>query len=204
LTRCAQGWDSDLDEGLAAAAQMQPSPRQPGKKQARAKQPPPPAAGADDDQPAPEKERSRKRRKTLAAAAAAAAAGGAGEGAGPRMSTAIQLLDPKAALLPSAVGASGQRPAGGGGSAGQGVPPALQGFAPLIQKAMSGLGFSEPTPVQAACWPAASAGESMQVRGAVVHRGWGAGGGGGTLFWCVWGPLWPGARHRTLGASSDM
>ena len=47
------------------------------------------------------------------------------------------------------------------------LPPeaaaALGGFHPIIQRAMVGLGFSEPTPVQAQCWPMCSAERDVQA-----------------------------------------
>jgi hypothetical protein len=84
-----------------------------------------------------------------------------------KMTTSIRLLDPAALAKASAVpqkhksdGSGGRQEPSADGSlqpprAPVEVPAALRSFPPLVAACMTSLDFSEPTPIQAAAWPAA-------------------------------------------------
>jgi ATP-dependent helicase YprA (DUF1998 family) len=95
------------------------------------------------------------------------------------MTTSVRLLDPSAlAAQAKAIrdGGKGEgkpkgqerRPRGEGegeegAAAAQEVPEALKGYPPLVAACMAALGFSEPTPIQAAAWPPAAARRDVQA-----------------------------------------
>lgn len=173
----SQGWDSDLEDGGAApapqpegAAKAAPTPpAKPATPAKQAKQPK--QAGAKQQQQEEEdvvaEGTAAKKRKGGAAAAAAVAATAAGPAAKKplKMSTGVKLLDPRVAAAEEEKEGAAQA-AAAVQAAGE-VPAALQPYHALVQRSMMSLGFVGPTPVQEACWPLASAGQSLQVGGAV-------------------------------------
>jgi superfamily II DNA/RNA helicase len=78
-----------------------------------------------------------------------------------KMSTQVNLLDPKAAAASEAARPGRQAGAAGSGGADQPVPEALLPFHSAIQRGMAVKGFLEPTPIQQQCWPLLAAGRDV-------------------------------------------
>ncbi len=75
-----------------------------------------------------------------------------------KMSTQVNLLDPKDAAASEAARPGRQAGASGSGAPGQPVPEAMLPYHGAIQACMAVKSFSEATPIQAQCWPLLSAG----------------------------------------------
>jgi hypothetical protein len=102
------------------------------------------AAGQEPEQRAQAKKKKEKRKRPE-------------DGSAPRMSTQVNLLDPRAAAASEAA-RPGRQP---GAAPAREVSEALRRYAPEVQQCMMAKGFAEPTPIQAQCWPLLASGRDV-------------------------------------------
>lgn len=164
---CAVQVPSDLEEMLA----RQRSHQEAGSSAAGGAAVPDSSSGQQDAQQRKRKEREKQKREKQKQEEGKDGRRGSSPGAqdgpasgGPKLSTAVNLLDPVAALAASKAALTKRMATlAGAGADKQLSLAALEAYPPMLQSCMLACGYVEPTPVQERVWPGALAGRDVQA-----------------------------------------